>query len=517
MEWVIALLLGLAGGGAGVYFYLKIAADKAILGAHENAKNIIEDSEREAATFKQEKLIEAEEEIFEQKQRLEQAYEGKKNQLSQLESKLDQREIEIDRKSEIVQKKERETGLLEKQLSDKAQAVHDKDKSLTALLQKEHELLEEISGYTRIQARDALIKDMEEDARKEGNRLGQNIIDQAQLEANRKAQEIVVQAIQQIAAEQSVEATVSVVTLPDDDMKGRIIGREGRNIRAFEHITGVDVIIDDTPEIVVLSSYNSYRREIAKLSLDKLINDGRIHPARIEEVVEKTTEEMKLSLMEIGEQTVLDLGLHGVAEEVMAVIGKLKYRTSYGQNVLNHSKEVANLCGIMAAELGLDVRRAKRAGILHDIGKGLDNFTEANHATMGADFLRKHNEHEIVVNVAECHHDDEAIKSTIGILVAVCDKISGSRPGARRESLESFIKRMDQLEDIATGFNGVEKSFAIQAGREIRVIAETAEVDDALAKALARDIAKKIQLEIEFPGQIKVSVIREFRTFSIAT
>lgn len=517
MEWVIALLAGIFVGGGIIFIYLKTTSNKTLLNAQKTAQSIIADAENELETLKKEKMIEAEEEIFDQKQRLESEYEKRNSHLKRIETSLDEKEVDVDRKVAMVETKEQEVLEFEKALKDRESQVVGKKEELDRLIADELLKLEEISGLTREEARDTLLKDMEEEARREGARLSQGIIDQATLEANRRAREIVVQAIQQTAAEQSVEATVSVITLPNDDMKGRIIGREGRNIRAFELITGVDVIIDDTPEIVVLSSYNSYRREIAKLALEKLITDGRIHPARIEEVVEKTGQEMKESVMEIGEQTLLDMGIHGVAPEITEILGRLKYRTSYGQNVLNHCKEVAHLCGVMASELGLDVRLAKRAGILHDIGKGLDIHNESGHAAQGADLLKKHNENPIVINAAMAHHDEKEASSPITLLVMAADKISGSRPGARRESLETFIKRMQELETIAQDCDGVEKSYAIQAGREVRVIVETEKVDDVNARELARDIAKKIQLNIEFPGQIKVSVIREYRAYSYAT
>ena len=517
MEWVVALLLGMMVGGGGVFLYLKTTSNTSLLNAQKTAQKIIADSEKEAETLKKEKLIEAQEEIFDHKQRLEQEYDNRQQQMKKVEAELDEREMEVDSKVEMVSKKEREIQLFERKLKEKETYVQEKSAELNRLVTEELHKLEELSGLTREEAKNLLLKDMEAEARDEGGKITQNILEQARVEANRRAREIVVQAIQQISAEQSVEATVSVVTVPNDNMKGRIIGREGRNIRAFELITGVDVIIDDTPEIVVLSSYNSYRREIAKMALEKLITDGRIHPARIEEVMEKTAVEMKESLREIGEQTLLDLGIHGVAPELVEILGKLKYRTSYGQNVLNHCKEVAHLAGIMAAELGLDARLAKRAGILHDIGKGVDVHTESNHALLGGEILRKYNEHPVVINAAEAHHDDREPTSPITLLVAAADHISGSRPGARRESLESFITRMHQLEEIAQDCEGVEKSYAIQAGREVRVIVETNKVDDNKARDMARDIAKKIQMSIEFPGQIKVSVIREFRAHSYAT
>lgn len=314
-----------------------------------------------------------------------------------------------------------------------------------------------------------------------------------------------------------MEATISVINLPNDDMKGRIIGREGRNIRSFELVTGVDVIIDDTPEIVVLSCYDAYRRELAKRSLEKLITDGRIHPARIEEVYEKTSQEMQESLKEIGEQALLELGIHGVTPEITELLGRLKYRTSYGQNLLNHSIEVSHLSGIMATELGLEVPLAKRAGILHDIGKALENFSESDHATLGADLLRKFNENEKVINAIEAHHDVKLAKSPIALLVASANTISGSRPGARRESLESFIKRMHNLEDLSERFEGVQKSYAIQTGRELRIIVNTEKVDDNRAKELARDIAKRVLEETENSGPVNVTVIREYRAYDYAT
>lgn len=514
---IVAFAGGVLVGALVLWVVLKGTSNKALLSASAQAEKILEEARNEAETLKKEKLLEVEEEIFQQKQMLEEETERRQVRLQELEKQLDQREIEIDRRSEMVNKKERELLLLEDQLRNKERYVKEKTEELNALVMEEIRKLEELSGLTREEAKQLLIADMKQEAEAEGERIAQNIIETARLEAHRKAREIVVQAIQQIAAEQSAESTVSVITLPNDDMKGRIIGREGRNIRAFELATGVDVIIDDTPEIVVLSSYNSYRREIARIAMEKLISDGRIHPARIEEVVQKTAEEMKESLREIGEQALLEAGVFGVSPELTELIGKLKYRTSYGQNVLNHSVEVAHLCGIMAAELGLEVPLAKRAGMLHDIGKALDSYTEANHAELGAELLRKYNENPVVINAVEAHHNEREATSPITLLVAAADTISGSRPGARRESLESFIKRMQQLEEIAGQFEGVEKAYAIQAGREIRVIVETNKVDDNRARELAREIARTIQMNVEFPGQIKVTVIREYRAYDYAT
>jgi len=517
MEWIIALLIGIVIGAGILLLILKLTSKKALLSAQQQAEKILKDAKEEIESLKREQLIEAREELLEQRQNLERELRKKQEKLQEYEKELDRRELEVDRKAEYITKKEKDIQEWEKRLSRKESYISEKTEQLNQLIAQEIQKLEEISGLTREEAKQLLLKDMEEEAQEEGRRLTHSILDQAKLEAQRKAREIIVQAIQQIAAEQSVEATVSVVQLPNDDMKGRIIGREGRNIRAFELETGVDVIIDDTPEIVVLSSFNSYRREIAKRSLEKLIADGRIHPARIEEVVEKTRQEMKESLHDIGEQTLLEVGVHGVAPELIEILGRLQYRTSYGQNVLNHSVEVAHLCGIMAAELGLDVQLAKRAGIFHDIGKALDNYSETDHATLGSELLKKFNENPVVINAARAHHAENDADSPYTILVAAADVLSGSRPGARRETLENFLQRMKQLEEIARSFEGVENAFAIQAGREVRVIVETEKIDDVQAKEMARQIAKRIKEEMEFASQIRVTVIREYRAYDYAT
>lgn len=517
MEWIAFFLAGLLLGAGGIYFFLKLGFKKAILNAQQEANKIIEDAKDEAESLKKEKIIEAQEELLEHRQQVERELQQRQNEISRLERELDKKEIEVDRKVEMVSKKEKDLEQWERQLSEKESYIARKTQELNDLITQEIQKLEEVSGLTREEAKQLLLQDMEEEAKAEGMRLAHQILDRTKLEANRKAREIIVQAIQQIAAEQSVEATVSVVQLPNDDMKGRIIGREGRNIRAFELETGVDVIIDDTPEIVVLSSFNSYRREIAKRALEKLISDGRIHPARIEEVVQKTEEEMKESLREIGEQALLEIGVHAVPPELVELLGKLKYRTSYGQNVLTHCMEVAHLCGLMASELGLEVHLAKRAGLFHDIGKALDSFVEADHASLGADLLRKFNENPVVINAAEAHHVEEQASNPYTLLVAAADVLSGSRPGARRETLETFLKRMSHLEEIAQTFEGVQNAYAIQAGREVRVIVETDKVDDVAARELARQIAKKIKEDMEFAAQIKVTVIREYRAFDYAT
>ncbi|MGH1363238.1 MAG: ribonuclease Y [Calditrichia bacterium] len=517
LGWVVALLIGIVVGGAIVFIYLKTTSSQTIANAKVEVDRLLADAQKEGEAFKKERLIEAQEEIFEQKQKLELELEDQQIELQEIQKTLDLREVDVEQKAERLERKEKELLRLEDSLRSEKADVELKGVELREKIASQHLKLEEISGFSKDEAKRVLLADLEEEAHEEGRRIASQIVEQSTLEAERKARQILVQAIQQIASKQSVEATVSIVELPSDDMKGRIIGREGRNIRSFELTTGVDVIIDDTPEIVVLSSYNSYRREIAKRSLDKLISDGRIHPSRIEEVVDKTTDEMRESLRELGDQALLDAGIHGVSGELAGLLGKLRYRTSFGQNVLDHSIETASLCGIMAAELGLDVKLSKRAALFHDIGKAVDNFTEASHTQLGAELLRKHNEHKVVVNAAEGHHDGVEAISPITTLVTIANMVSGQRPGARRESLDTFIKRMSELENICKNFDGVEESYAIQAGREVRAIVETGKIDDNKARSLARDIAKEIQMNIEFPGQIKVSVIREYRAHDVAT
>lgn len=517
MNWIVALLVGALSGASILFLYLYFTAKEKLLRAQKRAKELISDAQNDGETIKKEKLIEAEESIYQKKQQIENEIDQKRIQIKNLERQIDQKEIDVDRKAEIVEKKEKEIASQEKKNHEKEVYIQQKSKELNDLIGEQVQKLEQISGLTREEAKRALLSDMEGQAKEEGSKIMLNVLENAKLEARRKAREITIQAIQQVAYEQSVESTISVITLPSDDMKGRIIGREGRNIRAFELVTGVDVIIDDTPEIVVLSCYDSYRREIARLALEKLISDGRIHPARIEEVVEKTTQEMRESLKEVGEQALLELGIHGVPPEITELLGKLKYRTSYGQNLLNHSIEASHLCGIMAAELGLDVQIAKRAGILHDIGKALENYSEGSHADQGADLLKKFNEGPNIINAIQFHHDVEKANSPYTILVSAADTISGNRPGARRESLESFIQRMQNLEELSETFEGVTKAYSIQTGKELRVIVETDKIDDNHARQLSRDIAKKIQEEIDGIGSVKVTVIREYRAFEYAT
>ena len=517
MNWLFALLLGMLAGVVILFLYLYLTSKEKLLRVQKQATKIVSDAHQEAETIKKEKIIEAEESVYQKKQQAEEEIDQKRVQLKNLEKQIDQKEIDIDRKGEIVEKKEKEIQQQEKKNKEKETYIEQRTQELDELITEQTKKLETISGLTQEEARQVLLKDMEEEAKEEGTKIQQRILEDAKLEAKRKAREITVQAIQQVSYEQSVESTISVITLPNDDMKGRIIGREGRNIRAFELATGVDVIIDETPEVVILSCYDSYRREISKLALEKLISDGRIHPARIEEVFEKTTQEMKESLKEVGEHALLELGIHGVPAEITELLGKLKYRTSYGQNLLNHSIEVSHLCGIMAAELGLDTQIAKRAGILHDIGKALENYSEGDHSSQGAELLKKFNEGPNIINAVEFHHNTEKASSPYTLLVSAADVISGNRPGARRESLENFIQRMEGLEELAKTFEGVSNSYSIQTGKELRVIVETDKIDDNRARQLARDIAKKIQEEVEGIGSVNVTVIREYRAYEYAT
>ena len=415
----------------------------------------------------------------------------------------------LNRKEKDLQNRDRSLAA-----RDKAQSTRGEE--LSRLIRDQNAQLERVAKLSAEDAKRLLMTNLEGEARLEVAGRVKEIRDKAEQNAEREARDIIVQAIYRCAADHTVETTVSVVSLPSDEMKGRIIGREGRNIRSFETATGVDVIVDDTPEAVILSCYDPVRREIAKMSMEKLIQDGRIHPSRIEEVVEKSAHEMEVIIREAGEQACFELGIHGMHGDMIRMLGKLHYRTSYGQNVLAHSKEVAMLCGIMAAQLGLDPDLAKRSGLLHDIGKAIDRETEGTHTEIGARYAARYNEHPVVINSIEAHHDDVPKETPYPVLVAAADAVSGSRPGARREPLESYVKRLEKLEEVADGFAGVAKAFAIQAGREVRVIVEPQELDDTASQTLAGDIAERIQAEMQYPGQIRVTVIRETRSVDYA-
>ncbi|WP_331654413.1 ribonuclease Y [Aminipila sp.] len=501
----IALALGLLVG----YIVRKTVGEKAIGSAEQKARNLILDAENKSETIKKEITIEAKEEAHKMRNEIEREVRERRAEIQRSEKRLIQKEETLDRKIDNLEKKE-------ESITQKEQSLIDKQKELDGFIEKQMKELERISGYTAEDAKAILLANVEKDIRVEASVMIKDIESKAKDEADKKAKEIITGAIQRCAADHVAESTVSVVALPNDEMKGRIIGREGRNIRAIETLTGIDLIIDDTPEAVILSGFDPVKREIARIALEKLIVDGRIHPARIEEMVEKAEKEVNAIIKEAGEQATFEIGIHNFHPELIKLLGRLKYRTSYGQNVLNHSIEVAHLAGLMASELGLDSKLAKRAGLLHDIGKALDHEVEGTHVDIGIDVLRKYKESEAVVNGMAAHHGDYEPKSLEAVLIAAADALSAARPGARRETLESYIKRLQKLEEIATTTPGVEKAYAIQAGREIRIVAKPDEIKDEEIVFLAREISKKIESELEYPGQIKVNVLRETRAIDYA-
>lgn len=487
-----------------------------VANAEDKAKKILEDAEKDAKNLKREKILEVKDEWYKKKQEFDQDTNTKKQKLSNLEQKLEKREENLDRKYDLVLSKEKDTIALAAQIERKNGQLKVKEQEVEKLVFEQNVKLEKIASLTSEEAKRMLMENLINVAKSEATQQVQKIRDEAMVEAKKNSQKIIVQSIQRTAVDHSVESTVSVVQIKNDDMKGRIIGREGRNIRAFEGATGVDVIVDDTPEAVILSGFDQFRREVARISLEKLIADGRIHPTRIEEVVKKVQGELEEEIMKEGENTLIELGIHGVHREIIKLVGRMKYRSSYGQNLLQHSIEVAHITGFMAAELGFDQAIAKRAGMMHDIGKTVDKSVEGPHALLGYDIAKRYKEHPIVINAIGSHHEDIEMEHPISALVQAADAISGARPGARREPLESYVKRLENLEELATSFEGVEKTFAIQAGREIRVVVEPEKADDDFSNKLAYDIAKKIEDEMDYPGQIKVTVIREVRKIAYA-
>jgi ribonuclease Y len=512
---LLSIVTAVIGFFAGNLLRKKLTESK-ISSAEEQAVKLLEDAKRQAETVGKEASLQAKDVIYQAKAEFERETKDKRRDLQALEKRLQQKEENLDKKMNLFDQRDADFTKREQTFYTKEQNLLQKDEKLEQLIADEMNKLENISGMSAADAKKVLMETMENEAKLDAAKRIKVIEEEARETADKKSKEIISLAIQRYAGEYVAERTVSVVALPSDEMKGRIIGREGRNIRALEAATGIDLIIDDTPEAVILSGFNPVRREVAKIALEKLIADGRIHPGRIEEVVAKATEEVEQAMKEAGEQAAFDLGVHGIHPEVLKLIGRLRYRTSYSQNVYQHSLEVAFLCGIMAAELGLNVKQAKRAGLLHDLGKAVDHEVEGSHAVIGADLARKYGETAKIVHAILAHHEDEKPNSMLAVLVQAADALSGARPGARREMMETYVKRLEDLERIATSFPGVTNSFAIQAGREIRVMVSSDEVSDERAVMLAKDVAKKIEAEMTYPGQIKINVIRETRAIEYA-
>ena len=512
MSPIVAILLILAAGAAGAaagYQYRKQASEKKIGRTEEYAKNLLEDAQRKADEKKKETILEAKEEVLRLKTELDKECRDRRAEVQRSERRIIQREENLDKKQDALEK--REEGLTQRQNDLQRQ-----QEELDAGVVKQAQEMERIAGMTQDEACQMLIARIQKDAYHDAAAMVREIETRAREEAEKKARNIIALAIQKCASDHVAETTVSVINLPNDDMKGRIIGREGRNIRALETATGVDLIIDDTPEAVIVSAFDPVRREIARIAVERLIMDGRIHPARIEEMVEKARKEVDQQIREAGEQAVFETHQHGIHHELVKLLGRLRYRTSYGQNVLKHSIEVSHLAGMMAAELGADVALAKRAGLLHDIGKAVDHEAEGTHVTLGAELARKYRESPDVIHAILAHHNDVEPQTIEAVLVQAADAISAARPGARRESLENYIKRLEKLEEIATSFAGVEKCYAIQSGREVRIMVKPDDITDEGTKVLAKEVAKRIEKEMEYPGQIRVNVIRETRSTEYA-
>jgi ribonuclease Y len=513
---IVLPLVGIAAGFFGGYFYNKKATQSKIGNARSEADKIKESAMSEAKTLRKEAILEAKEEVHKLRSDVERERRESKSEIQRNEQRLVQKEESLDKKEETLERKLEGIEQTRKNLQQKEADIAKKSEEVAEAHNRMLAELEKVAALTKDEAKAQLISAYESEAQKDAAILIRDIENTAKEEAEKRAKNIISIAIQRCAADHAAEITVSVVALPNDDMKGRIIGREGRNIRALENATGIDLIIDDTPEAVILSGFDPVRREVARITLEKLIADGRIHPARIEEVVEKTRKEVEIQIKESGEHAMFDTGVYNLHPELVKLLGRLKFRTSYGQNVLKHSMEVAHLAGLMAVELGADVALCKRAGLLHDIGKAVDHEVEGTHITIGADLARKYKENKEIVHCIAAHHNDIEPTTIEAVLIQAADAISGARPGARRESLENYVKRLEKLEGIANSFPGVEKSFAIQAGREVRIMVKPEQVDDAATIFLAKEIAKKIEGELEYPGQIKVNVIRELRSTEYA-
>lgn len=508
ITWIVVVVTAIVAGISG-YLVRHYLEKVKISSAMDTSEEIIKEAKEEAQAIKKEALLEARDELHKERAEFERETRIRRNELSKIETRLAQKEENLDRKAENLEKRLKEIKNYENKLIEK-------ERELDNLRKKQILELEKVSGLSSEEAKKMLMVNIESEVRHEANKMIAQIEEEALQTAEKKAKDIVVQAIQRCASEQVAETTVSVVNLPSDEMKGRIIGREGRNIRTLETLTGVDLIIDDTPEAVILSGFDPVKRAVAKIALERLIMDGRIHPARIEEVVSKVQEEMEEAIKEEGERATFDLGVHGIAPEAIYLLGKLKYRTSFGQNVLQHSKEVAYISSVIASEIGANVRLVKRAGLLHDIGKSIDADVEGSHAAIGAELARKFGESKEIIHAIAAHHDEEKPQTVEAFIIQAADAVSAARPGARKENLEAYIKRLKKLEDLAEEFKGVEKAYAIQAGREIRVAIAADEVSDVEMPALARNIARQIEEHLEYPGQVKVTLIRETRVVEYA-
>ena len=513
---IIAALVAILGGAAGGWLLNRWVAAKSLAESQSLAERILEEARKEAQAHKKEIILQAQDDIYKQKLEHEREFKEREGQLIRKESTIQEKQDKLEAKLEKVAQKESDTLAQEKRLTNQERLLAEKEEHLEQAAQEHEKKLQEVSGMTSEEARKVLMTELESRTRHEAARMVRQIETEAKEEAGKKSKEILALAIQRYAGDYVAEQTVTAVTLPSEEMKGRIIGREGRNIRALEAATGVDLIIDDTPETVILSAFSPIRRQIAKLALERLITDGRIHPARIEDIVKKVEQEFDVKLREIGEQATFDVGVHGIHPDLVKLLGQLHYRTSYSQNVLQHSLEVSALCGIMAAELEIDEKKAKRAGLLHDIGKAVDHEIEGPHAVIGYDLAKKYGESKEITHAIQAHHEDVPPKSIIATLVQAADSLSGARPGARKELLQSYVKRLEDLENIATDIEGVSKAYAIQAGREIRVMVDSEAVDDDKTHIICKDIAKKIEENLTYPGQIRVTVIRERRSVGYA-